>query len=265
MLSHRNILFQLDYADFLATPREGDQQLSFLPLSPRRRADLHRLLSAPHRRHRELRREHRHRAREHPRGRPRGVLRGPAHLGEVLLGRGPAHAGGHVARPAGLPVGDRGRHAPGRGAHRRPSPVPVGAAGLPDRRPPGARQRQALARAAPGPRGGHRCGSHRPRPDPVVHGARHRHARGLRADRELRPGHGHAGRPDQARHGGGGPAGHRGATVAGRRDPPPRARTSSSATTRARPRRRRRSSTAGCTPGTWARSTPTASCGSPTG
>jgi len=33
MLSHRNILFQLDYADFLATPREGDQQLSFLPLS----------------------------------------------------------------------------------------------------------------------------------------------------------------------------------------------------------------------------------------
>ena len=33
MLSHRNILFQLGYADFLAEPREGDQQLSFLPLS----------------------------------------------------------------------------------------------------------------------------------------------------------------------------------------------------------------------------------------
>jgi long-chain acyl-CoA synthetase len=32
MLSHRNILFQLGYADFLAEPREGDQQLSFLPL-----------------------------------------------------------------------------------------------------------------------------------------------------------------------------------------------------------------------------------------
>jgi long-chain acyl-CoA synthetase len=33
MLSHRNILFQLGYADFLTPPRRGDQQLSFLPLS----------------------------------------------------------------------------------------------------------------------------------------------------------------------------------------------------------------------------------------
>jgi long-chain acyl-CoA synthetase len=33
MLSHRNILFQLGYADFLTEPRPGDQQLSFLPLS----------------------------------------------------------------------------------------------------------------------------------------------------------------------------------------------------------------------------------------
>ena len=32
MLSHRNILFQLGYSDFLTEPREGDQQLSFLPL-----------------------------------------------------------------------------------------------------------------------------------------------------------------------------------------------------------------------------------------
>jgi long-chain acyl-CoA synthetase len=32
MLSHRNILFQLGYADFIAAPRPGDQQLSFLPL-----------------------------------------------------------------------------------------------------------------------------------------------------------------------------------------------------------------------------------------
>jgi long-chain acyl-CoA synthetase len=32
MLSHRNILFQLAYADFITTLREGDQQLSFLPL-----------------------------------------------------------------------------------------------------------------------------------------------------------------------------------------------------------------------------------------
>ena len=33
MLSHRNILFQLANADFLAKPEPGDQQLSFLPLS----------------------------------------------------------------------------------------------------------------------------------------------------------------------------------------------------------------------------------------
>jgi long-chain acyl-CoA synthetase len=33
MLSHRNILFQLGYSDFITQPREGDQQLSFLPLS----------------------------------------------------------------------------------------------------------------------------------------------------------------------------------------------------------------------------------------
>jgi long-chain acyl-CoA synthetase len=33
MLSHRNIIFQLGYADFIADPRPGDQQLSFLPLS----------------------------------------------------------------------------------------------------------------------------------------------------------------------------------------------------------------------------------------
>jgi long-chain acyl-CoA synthetase len=32
MLSHRNILFQLGYGDFLTQPRPGDQQLSFLPL-----------------------------------------------------------------------------------------------------------------------------------------------------------------------------------------------------------------------------------------
>ena len=32
MLSHRNILFQLGYSDFLTMPKPGDQQLSFLPL-----------------------------------------------------------------------------------------------------------------------------------------------------------------------------------------------------------------------------------------
>jgi long-chain acyl-CoA synthetase len=33
MLSHRNILFQLGYAEFLTEARPGDQQLSFLPLA----------------------------------------------------------------------------------------------------------------------------------------------------------------------------------------------------------------------------------------
>ncbi len=33
MLSHRNILFQLGYSDFITEPRAGDQQLSFLPLA----------------------------------------------------------------------------------------------------------------------------------------------------------------------------------------------------------------------------------------
>ena len=33
MLSHRNILFQIGYSDFITEPREGDQQLSFLPLA----------------------------------------------------------------------------------------------------------------------------------------------------------------------------------------------------------------------------------------
>src|SRR5499425_2122633 len=33
MLSHRNILFQISYADFITEPRPGDQQLSFLPLA----------------------------------------------------------------------------------------------------------------------------------------------------------------------------------------------------------------------------------------
>jgi long-chain acyl-CoA synthetase len=32
MLSHRNIIFQLGYSDFITEPRPGDEQLSFLPL-----------------------------------------------------------------------------------------------------------------------------------------------------------------------------------------------------------------------------------------
>ena len=102
MLSHRNILFQLEYADFITPLREGDQQLSFLPALPRGRADVHGLQPALHRRHRELRREHRHGAREHPRSRARPVLRGAADLGEVLLRAWPSACGtppGSAASP----------------------------------------------------------------------------------------------------------------------------------------------------------------------
>src|SRR4030095_12757302 len=34
MLSHRNILFQIDYSDYVAEGREGDHRLAFWPLSP---------------------------------------------------------------------------------------------------------------------------------------------------------------------------------------------------------------------------------------
>ena len=124
MLSHRNILFQLGYADFLTDAARG-RPAALLPAAlPHRRADVHRVLSAPHRRHRELRREHRHGAREHPRGRARGVLRGAAHLGEVLLGRWRCACGrrrwlGKLAYRWAIGVGMRVAER----AHRRPAPV----------------------------------------------------------------------------------------------------------------------------------------------
>ena len=76
----------------------------------------------------------------------------------------------------------------------------------------------------------HRRGADRARPDPVVPGARHRHARGLRPDRELRPRHRHP--PDRIKLGTVGVAAprHRGQALARGRDPAARARTSSWAT-----------------------------------
>ena len=55
---------------------------------------------------------------------PARVLRGAAHLGEVLLRRRAAHAGGDAALGrARLPLGDRRRHARGRAPPRRPAAV----------------------------------------------------------------------------------------------------------------------------------------------
>ncbi len=228
------------------------------------RAHLHGLQSAAPGEHRQLRREHRHGAREHSRGRARAVLRRAADLGEVLLRRRAAHAGGHCARQARLPLGDRNGYEDGGVPHRRPDAVawpPAGASRGGLARP---RQHSPLDRPAPGTGRRHRGRADRARADQVVPRARHRHARGVRPDGELRPRHGHAGQPHQARHRRRRPTQHRGPHLARGGNPPEGTRTSSSVTTTSRRRRRKRSWTGGCTratSGTW---TPTASSPSPT-
>ena len=76
-----------------------DEQLVLPAALPRRRAHLQRLPAAAHRRHRQLRREPRDGAGEHARGRADRVLRGAAHLGEVLFRRRDPHEGGDLDRP----------------------------------------------------------------------------------------------------------------------------------------------------------------------
>jgi len=121
MLSHRNILFQLEYADFLTPPRPGDQQLSFLPLchvaertfsvfNPLRSGATvnfaERLDTVP----------------TTSAGGAGDLLRRAPDLGEVLLRGRPPHARRHRARPAGLRVGHRGRHEGGGAAAAGPPP-----------------------------------------------------------------------------------------------------------------------------------------------
>jgi len=263
MLSHRNILFQLEYADFITPLREGDQQLSFLPLCHVAERTFLGLQPALHRRHRELRREHRHGAREHPRSRPRALLRGAADLGEVLLRVAlrmrDATWLGRFAYDRAIRIGLRLAACRIEGAGRR------GPSGPPSGWPTSScSTRQALDRAAPGPRRGHRRRPDRPRPDPLVPGARARHVRGLRPDREHRPRHRDAAQPHQARDGGGGASGDGSAPLPPRARSSSRARTCSWATTANRRRPRRPSWTDGCTPATLAPWTPTASSASPT-
>ena len=220
MLSHRNILFQLDYSDFIIQAG-GGRSAALVPAAlPYRRAHLLRLQSTALRLYRQLRREHRDRPGEHPRGGARAVLRGAPDLGEVLLRRRAAHARGDGAGAARLPLGDRDRHA--RGGVPPPGPAALGGAHAPASRGGLARARQSPALDGPAPGARRRDGrrAHRPGADPVVPGTRHRHAGGLWADGELRPRHGHAGRADQARHRRGRPAGYRDPDLARGGDPP---------------------------------------------
>ena len=101
-------------------------------------------------------------------------------------------------------------------AGERPSPLLRRAAR--HRRLPGAGQHQARHRHAPRALRRHRRGADRARPDQMVSRAGRRHARGLRPDRELRPGDRHA-RPHQARHRRHHRAAHRDEDLARRRDP----------------------------------------------
>jgi long-chain acyl-CoA synthetase len=192
MLSHQNIIFQLGYSDFIAEPRPGDQQLSFLPLShvaertftvfyPLRTGatvNFAESIDTVPENIREVRRR----------------CSSPSpHLGEVLLGRGlrmrEATPVGKLAYRWAIGVGDRmAEQRIAAGGRRRRSACSIG---WPTS---SSRQRQALARATPHARRGHRGGAHRPRADQVVHGARASTCARSMARRELRPRHRHAAR-----------------------------------------------------------------------
>ena len=170
MLSHRNILFQLGYADVFIPLARGRRAARLPAALPHRRAHLHRLHSAALRRHRQLRREHRHGAREHPRGGARrcsspcrGSGRSSTPAWPSACGRRPGSAASPTAGRIGIGL-QRGR-APARGP-----PAVAGAAGsrFAGRRLPRARQHQALDRPAPRARRRHRRRADRARPDQVV-------------------------------------------------------------------------------------------------
>ena len=192
------------------------------------------------------------------------LLRRAAHLGALLLRHRHPHEGGDLDRPHRLRLGDRHRPqgrraAAARAARRRPAwRCSIGVADF-----AGARQHQARHRHAPRALRRHRRRADRARPDQMVPRARHRHARGLRPDRELRPGDRHA-RPHQARHRGRRGAAHRGQDLAGGRDPAPGPARLHGLPATSRTRRQRRCATAGCIPATSASSTTRATSRSPT-
>ena len=199
MLSHRNVIFQMRncmHPELSLRWHEDDEQLAFLPLchvAERTFAGFYYSLAL--RRHRQLRREPRDGAGQHPRGAADAFLRRAAHLGEVLFRHHHPHEGGDAAASSwaykrAIGVGLRRSPTPGStGA----SPPSLGSWRMPGRRLAGAATTSArLIGIAPLPLAGHRRRADRARPDPLVPGARRRHVRGLRPDRELRPGDRHA-------------------------------------------------------------------------
>ena len=202
MLSHRNILFQLEYADFITPLREGDQQLSFLPLchvAERTFSVFNPLYTGATVNFAESIDTVPDNIREVAPALFFAVPRiWEKFYSGVALRMRDATWLGRFAYDRAIRIGLR--LAACRIEGRRPSPRPAGR--IPGGRLPRARQRQALDRPAPGPRRRHRRGPDRPGPDPLVPGARARHVRGLRSDREHRPRHRDAARPHQARDGG---------------------------------------------------------------
>src|SRR5262249_8672604 len=205
MLSHRNILFQIDYSDYVTALREGDQQLSFLPLC--HIAERSVTVFNPLRTGATV-------------NFAESIDTVPDNLREVApalffavpriwekfysavaLRMRDATRVGRLAYYWALSVGTRV-------AEQRiagPPPRPARGPSLPCARLPRAVHLQALQGPAPcaGPRPGPRAD--RARPNQVVQGARHPHARGLRPTREPRPRTRRAGGPHQARPRGRGP------------------------------------------------------------
>jgi hypothetical protein len=220
MLSHRNILFQLGYSDFITQLGEGDQQLSFLPLC--HIAERTFTVFNP------LRTGATVNFAESIDTVPDNIREvGPAlffavpriwekFYSAVVLRMREATLLGKLAYRWAIGVGMRVAEQKIAGQ---------GARGWAPARPrhralPRARQLAALDGFAPGARRRHRSRADRAGADQVVHGARHRHARGVRPDGELRARDGHARRSHQARHRRRGAPRHAGAHVPRGGDPP---------------------------------------------
>jgi hypothetical protein len=218
MLSHSNILFQLGYADLIARVGEGDEQLSFLPLchvAERTVSVFYPLESAAT-----------VNFAESPDTVPENIREvGPALFFAVPRIWEKFYSGVALRVNEATPLANSpiaGRSASGGAwptiafgdAARGPTE-----AALCGRRLSGARQHPPFARTATGARRGHWCRADRAGADQMVHGARHRPARDLRPDRELRSGDECAPRSDQARHRWDRSTRHRTEDFARRRDP----------------------------------------------
>ncbi len=205
MHSHRNVVYTMQncmHPELSLSWYEGDERLAFLPLCHVAERIAGSYYSVAHRRLLQLRREPRDGAGQYPRGAAHLVRRRAARLGEVLRRHHDRPEGRHAAAAMGLQVG------------RSPPAMAIADARLARREPTalqklqfqagllaGAEEHPPHDRPRPLPLAVHRRGADLARADPLVPGARPRHVRGLRPDRELRAGDGDAGRRHQARHG----------------------------------------------------------------